>query len=331
MGNRSGKYVFAIIVLLAYRLSALASAEMDTILGAIGARAVEIARLYGSNVVDESQAVGLQRYLGIPTCADYRKIASIGIDVSRIVLPDPGFGVPSSSGYIEEPAVVDLLVRIVEGDCGEDIGVRQWLFRVLEFEARDVDLGRVAERVRSVCSRYKDCGMRLRARIGDRSLLLAEAEVPREIRARLGDEAAGADLIGEFEGESDGQKLCELAPRLGVFGNRAAGLALARRLADGRAFEMPGFAAGGRRSVRVCVIGALGQIHQDNVLFTVYYRRIRNMERSGPGLGGAGAARRYVEEVYRFARERYGLELGPVEAEPFLSERAIRQAPRHDL
>ncbi len=132
------------------------------------------------------------------------------------------------------------------------------------------------------------------------------------IRARLGDKTSESELVADFESEKDFRKKKYLAGFLGYAGTEACGKALAKTL-NSKMIEAN--ASGSKESIRYAVIQALSEIHQENRLLDV---ELIKFERRYVPYNKPDSTRDYLEKVYAWAEETYGIDLGELEPDPVL-------------
>lgn len=252
------------------------------------------------------------------SCEEKKAYMRQMLDISEYVLPDPGSGLLTWTGFLEDPVGTEVLVAALYDECE---ALHPKALDYLATKVRDADLPRVKSVVVEYCERHPGkCPPRLVGKLGTPRLLadLPPAAIPKEVLARLGDATAAEDLAAEFTREQDAARACELARALGYVGGVASGKTLAEALDR---TEMFFTSTGGQRSVRLCVIEGLGQIHQNHPLLTIdVQREIRRESRRGFGLGGPDEIRTYVQAVYAWAIATYGVELPEVERSPVLTK-----------
>jgi HEAT repeat protein len=148
---------------------------------------------------------------------------------------------------------------------------------------------------------------------GERAELLAIPDLPKSVRARLGDTQAEDACIEKFERARTFDEKRSWASALGYVGTRRAGEALARALGSDLVHE---FGGGGKASIRVDIIEALGRIHDEEPLLTSEILKIQGA--GDDRYGGPEKVREYLQRVHAWAQATYGITLPTPEATPLL-------------
>lgn len=136
----------------------------------------------------------------------------------------------------------------------------------------------------------------------ERAALLSDPRVGKIVRARLGDSEAETAIIQDFHREREFGRKAGLAYNLSYIGTRKAGEALVRDLKSD-------IVRGGIEnvSIRVPIIYALQGMHPDDPMFTgENWRTFRILERIGDHK--AAESRAYLDRLYDWARQTYGVE-----------------------
>lgn len=220
------------------------------------------------------------------------------------------------TGYIVDSEVVQLLfVALADGDAAVARVACESILRDVEPRERTQQATANKE---SLMRMKSDCAGRVLAELpltpGERSAVLRDFRLQPEVRARLGDTEAEAELIQRFENATDFSDKVNAAHALGYAGTRRCGEALVRGL------KAPQFLVKReRRSVRVDIIKALGKIHPGEPLLTQQIKEVE--DRGDEYLGGPEGVKRYLDRIYAWARAAYGF--APEGPEPglFLVER----------
>ncbi len=170
------------------------------------------------------------------------------------------------SGCMSEKFVVELLVLALRED---DPMIREFATRTLARECRLRDLeAHCSDIMKSLKRPLVDEQWQLYGRLplaeAERKELARDEKAPVEVRARAGAAELEKKLIAEFEATAEYWAKRNLAGQLGYVGSRRCAEALVRGLTS------PAFVrtAVDERAVRTDVLLALGQIYQDEPLFT---------------------------------------------------------------
>lgn len=172
----------------------------------------------------------------------------------------------AATGYVEDKKLMPILIAALRETDGK---IREIALKTLTWETRRSDLLQWSDDIKkAIESDTGETALLLLAQLPltpeEQSEILSQSGVMPEIRARLGDKEAEHELIAEFEAEDDYSRKKNLAQRLGYVGTEAS----ARALVD--ALRSPVRIEGvyNDRSIRCDVLLALGQIYQDEPLFT---------------------------------------------------------------
>jgi hypothetical protein len=220
------------------------------------------------------------------------------------------------TGYILDAEVVQLLfVALADADVTVARVACELVLRNVEPQER---AQQATANKDSLMRMKSDCAGRVLAELpltpAERSTVLRDFRLQPEVRARLGDTGAEAELIQRFENATDFSDKANAARALGYAGTRRCGEALVRGL------KAPQFLVKReRRSVRVDIIEALGKIHPGEPLLTQQIKEVE--DRGDEYLGGPEGVKRYLDRIYAWARAAYGF--APAGPEPglFLVER----------
>jgi hypothetical protein len=170
------------------------------------------------------------------------------------------------SGFIEDPAVVDLVVSALSEPDPE---TRAIAVQTLTWSTKAADLATFAERIKAALAGATDeAELRLLALLPatepQRAALRERAADWPDIRARLGDADAARERMAAFAAATDYNRMRNLARDLGYIGTADC----AKALVAGLRSEISSKGVHDDRSIRCAILVALGRIYQDEPLFT---------------------------------------------------------------
>lgn len=171
-----------------------------------------------------------------------------------------------STGFVEDRKIVELLVAALSEP---DADTRDVALKSLAHATRQTDLEHFSDSIRSALAALPpDEGLLVLGKLpltsGEQLQVRARAGAQLEIRARLGDTDAEQELIRQFTQESDYYAKKSLAQRLGYAGT----LKCVQALVEGLRSSVSSNGLYDDRSIRCDILLALGQIYQDEPLFT---------------------------------------------------------------
>lgn len=172
----------------------------------------------------------------------------------------------AKTGFVEDDKVLEMTVSALSS---EDAETRELAAATLAMKARSEGLLQWKEVIlNAIGAKRSEAEILLLGKLdpapADRDALLLRADVPDEVRARLGDAAAEEKLVQAFRDSAEYHEMVGLARKLGYVGTPA----VAQVLVDGLQSEVKSTGGIADRSVRIDILVALGAIHQDEALFT---------------------------------------------------------------
>ncbi len=206
-----------------------------------------------------------------------------------------------ATGFVDDPEAVPILIATLREGNGD---TRDFALRTLTWQTRQADLERSAAAVRQALGtpdRHDQWRLWARLPLTDAEKREAQArpDLGLEVRARLGNSQAEADLILAFETRTDYEGQERYALLLGYAGTPPC----ARALVEGLRSPLVAKRQHEDRSIRVPILGALGLIHQDEPLFT---RDARLLAESAEDVFDRWRGQTaYVQDVDAWVRARY--------------------------
>ncbi|MEI7989397.1 MAG: hypothetical protein WCI88_10170 [Chloroflexota bacterium] len=208
----------------------------------------------------------------------------------------------ANSGFIEDRKTVELLITAL-GSADRDI--RKVALKSLAWETRQKDLTHFQDLIKSRLSatmtenEFLLLG-RLSLNQSEKIALLTHATKHPEIAARQGDSNVEQLLIGKFTSEHDYYEKSNLARQLGYIATRNCALALIEALSSNVSIK----GVYDDRSIRCNVLLALGQIYQDEPLFTTDANLIA--DNGDDILESHYGKEKYVKAVDAWVRQHFG-------------------------
>lgn len=208
----------------------------------------------------------------------------------------------AETGYVEDKKLIPILVAALQD---EDEVIRELALKTLTWETRNADLLPFGAAIKTALTSTKtESTLFLLAKLPLTSTesgeILAQSNVAREIRARLGDRSAEGKMIATFAAENDYSRKRNLAQQLGYVGSEAA----TRALVDALRSPVSINGVYDDRSIRCDVLLALGLIYQDERLFTTDARLLSsNSEESFERYRGLAS---YIADVDAWVRKNFG-------------------------
>ena len=232
-------------------------------------------------------------------------------------------GFTHDTGFIEDDVVVEVLVSAMADPSKK---IHDAAFDDLMRYAKASQLRRHSRYIKNILMGYRfDNNLKMLCLLDldapEKQKLLAQADLPLELRARLGDAHAQADLIAIFEAANTYQTKEKLARSLGYVGSDACAAALIQSLESPLTLQAPYESI----SIRVPIIKALGKIHPENELLTQEIHTIANLGDSQ--YGGDPMIQGYLGRVYEWASDTYGVKPGRIEAPAMLYRRILVKRP----
>ena len=207
-----------------------------------------------------------------------------------------------NTGYVEDVHVLEVVIGALKET---DRDARDYAVETLAWHTRDKDLASFAKVIKkSLVSPGSEDELLLLGRLpldkDERREALAKASQLVPMRIRLGDAGPQKELIESFKNETNYFEKARLARLLGYAGTHAC----AEALVDGLRSEVSTKGRYDDRSIRVDVLLALGQIYQDEMLFTRDARLLA--DNSDVTFDQFHRLATYIEEVNAWAQKNFG-------------------------